>query len=147
MNALRETLITLQSLLEELQPVLSEELKQLNRLQLNPVTLQMLSDNKSRLLSTISYYEAQRKKQESERNVAAPYTHQPLLGPLWQNILTSARLNSELNAALCPILELQMQKAMTLKSMVKQVSHSAAIYNADGKASQHITGKACNITI
>lgn len=147
MNALRETLIKLQALLEELKPVLSEELSQLNRLQLNPVALQMLSDNKSRLLSTISYYETQRKKQECELNVAAPYTHQPLLKPLWQNILASARLTSELNSAIYPILESQMQKAATLKSMVKQVSHCAALYNADGKSSQSITGKACNINI
>lgn len=147
MNALRATLIKLQTLLEELKPILSEELSQLHRLQLNPVTLQMLSDNKSRLLSKINYYEDQRKIQERAAGIAAPYKDQPSLKPLWQSVLASARVTSDLNLALYPILELQMQKAVTLKSMVKQISNCAAIYNADGTSQQNITGKACNINI
>jgi len=147
MLELRKTLIKMQTLLDELKPVISEELSQLNCLQPNPVMLQMLADNKSRLLSTINFYEAQRKTKESELGTAAPYEHQSLLKPLWQSILVSARIASDLNAAIYPILELQMQKAVALQSMVKQVNPCAALYTADGKSHQNITGKACNINI
>lgn len=147
MNELRNTLVKLQTLLEQLKPVLSEELNQLHRLQLNPVTLQMLSDNKSKLLSTINYYEEQRKLQEKALGIAAPYHNDQMLKSLWQSVITSARITRDLNSEIYPILELQMQKAVTLKSMVSQVSNSAALYNANGKAQQSITGKACNINI
>lgn len=147
MNDLRITLVKLHSLLAELKPVLEEELSQLNRPQLNPVTLQMLSDNKSRLLSTINFYEEQRKVEENQLGMAAPYHQQPLLNSLWDNVIAIARQTSSMNMSIYPILELQMQKALTLKSMVKQVSHRAALYGADGTAQQNLKGMAYNINI
>ncbi|MXP50390.1 flagellar biosynthesis protein FlgN [Pantoea sp. Eser] len=147
MNNLRITLTKLHSLLTELKPVLAEELSQLNRPQLNPFTLQMLSDNKSRLLSTINFYEEQRKVEESRLGMAAPYHQQPLLSSLWDNVIAIARQTSSMNMSIYPIFELQMQKASTLKSMVKQVSHRAALYGADRTSQQKLKGKAYNINI
>lgn len=147
MNNLRITLMKLHSLLEELRPVLAEELSQLNRPQLNPVTLQMLSDNKSRLLSTINFFEEQRKAEESQLGIAAPYDQQPLLKPLWEDVVAIARETRAMNMSIHPILELQMQKALTLKSMVKQMSHRTTLYGADGTSQQTIKGKAYNINI
>ncbi|MDQ1213477.1 flagella synthesis protein FlgN [Pantoea anthophila] len=146
MNDLRIILIKLQTSLEELKPVLAEELNQLNQLQLNPVTLQRLSDNKSRLLATISFFEEQRKAKESELGIIAPY-HQPLLTSLWESVLAIARQNRELNMAISPLLDLQMQKALTLKNVVKKVSNTVALYSADGTSQSDIKGKAYNINI
>jgi len=147
MNDLRIILLKLHSLLEELKPVLAEELRQLNQPQLNPVTLQMLSDNKSRLLSTINFFEEQRKAEENKLGIAAPYDQQPMLKPLWENVLAIARHTKDMNMSIYPLLELQMQKAMALKSMVKQVSNCVTLYGADGTAQQNIKGKAYNINI
>ncbi|WP_337013536.1 flagella synthesis protein FlgN [Pantoea sp. AS142] len=147
MNDLRITLIKLHGLLEELKPVLTEELGQLNRPQLNPVTLQMLSDNKSRLLSTINFFEEQRKAEETKLGIAAPYEQQPMLKTLWDDVVAIARETRTMNLSIYPILELQMQKALTLKSMVKQVSNCVALYGADGTSQQSIKGKAYNINI
>lgn len=147
MNDLRITLVKINSLLEELELVLTEELKQLNRPQLNPVNLQMLSDNKSRLLSAINFFEEKRKVEENKLGIAAPYDQQPVLKSLWENVVAIVRQTSKINMNIYPILELQMQKALTLKSMVKQVSNCAALYGADGTSRPDIKGKAYNINI
>ena len=147
MNELHNTLIKLHTLMEELKPLLMEELSQLHQPQLNPVSLQMLSDNKSRLLSTINYYEVQRKQQEDGLGITAPYEASQTLKRLWQNVIASAQIASDLNSHISPLLELQMQKAKALQNLVKQVNSSVSIYNAEGKSPQSMTGKACNINV
>ncbi|HCW46140.1 MAG TPA: flagellar biosynthesis protein FlgN, partial [Erwiniaceae bacterium] len=60
MDTLQATLNKLQETLNELDVVLVEEVKQLSGAQINPVSLQRISDRKSRLLSTVAYYDEQR---------------------------------------------------------------------------------------
>ena len=52
----------LHSALIELEALLIEEVSQLRKVQINPVSLQIISDNKKQLLSTISHYDEMRKQ-------------------------------------------------------------------------------------
>lgn len=147
MNNLRTTLIKMHQLLEELESLLSEELSQLKRPRVNPVTLQMLSDNKSRILSTINFYDEQRKSEENQLNIAAPYDQHPVLKGIWHKVVSIASVTKNINLNIYPLIEIQMQKAAMLRSMVKKVGTGTALYNADGKSQENMMGKAYNISI
>ncbi|MEZ3500056.1 flagella synthesis protein FlgN [Pantoea sp. KPR_PJ] len=147
MNNLRNTLNNMQQLLQELEIVLAEELNQLNRAQVNPVALQMLSDSKSRLLSAINFYDEQRKAEERQAGIAAPYGQHPGLKRLWDNIIATVRVTKEMNNNACPLIELQMKKAAMLKNMVSKASAATAIYSAEGRTQETPKGKAYSINI
>lgn len=147
MNNLRNTLGKMQQMLEELETVLAEELNQLKRPQVNPVSLQMLSDNKSRLLAAINYFDEQRKAEEKEANIAAPYKRDAGLKRQWDKITATVRLTKQMNSDAYPLIELQMKKAAMLKSMVSKVGSAASLYSADGKTQGNPKGKAYNINI
>ena len=57
MDKLYPILTQMKTSLDELEAIMIEEVNQLNRTQINPVSLQVLADNKSQLLSTIQYYD------------------------------------------------------------------------------------------
>lgn len=147
MNNLRNTLGKMQQMLEELETVLAEELNQLKRPQVNPVALQMLSDNKSRLLAAINYFDEQRKSEEKEANVAAPYKRDAGLKRQWDKITATVRTTKQMNSDAYPLIELQMKKAAMLKSMVNKAGSAASLYSADGKTQDSPKGKAYNINI
>lgn len=147
MNNLSHTLVNMQQLLEELHAVLSEELSQLRRPQVNPVSLQMLSDKKSRLLSALTFFDQQRQRQEKALTLAAPYAQHADLHALWENIAARVRLTKESNLAIYPLIELQMKKAAALNKLVKKAGSGAALYSADGRTHSGLKGKAYNINI
>ncbi|SFU20276.1 flagella synthesis protein FlgN [Kosakonia arachidis] len=144
---LHTTLSKMQQMLEELQSVLSEELNQLKRAQVNPVSLQMLSDNKSRLLSTINFYDEQRKSEEQQLNLAAPYPQHIALKTIWEKIISSASKAKLINSSAFPLIEVHMQKAVTLKSMVRKIDSGVSLYSASGKAQKNLMGKSYDINI
>lgn len=147
MKNLHATLDNMQRLLEELESVLNEELGQLKRVQVNPVSLQMLSDSKSRLLSAINFYDLQRKSEEIRLSVGAPYPQQTALRMLWSKIIARVATTKKLNLCVYPLLEVHMQKATTLKNIVNNAGSGVSLYNAHGKSQDHSTGKSYNITI
>ncbi|RPE04648.1 flagellar biosynthesis protein FlgN [Candidatus Pantoea deserta] len=147
MNNLRDTLNTMQQLLEELKTVLTEELNQLQRPQVNPVSLQMLSDNKSRLLAAIGFYDEQRKTEEKQLNISAPYGLHPDLKRRWDSLTATVRVTKEMNINAYPLIELQMKKAAMLKKMVSKAGSASSLYSADGKTQESPKGKAYNINI
>ncbi|ROP58295.1 flagella synthesis protein FlgN [Enterobacter sp. BIGb0383] len=147
MNSLRATLSKMQHLLEELESVLSEELSQLKRPQVNPVSLQMLSDSKSRLLSAINFYDEQRKTEENLAGIIAPYPHHAPLRASWSKIVAIVAVTKKLNLSVYPLIEIHMQKAASLKNMVNKAGSGTSLYNAHGKSQDQDTGKAYNITI
>lgn len=65
-DQLEKNLIKLQTLLDELEGTLLEEVSQLSRARINPVSLQVISDNKSRLLAAINFYDEERKHAEKK---------------------------------------------------------------------------------
>ncbi|HCR1907822.1 TPA: flagellar export chaperone FlgN [Enterobacter kobei] len=147
MKPLHTTLCKIHQLLEELQSVLSEELNQLKRAQVNPVSLQMLSDNKSRLLSTINFYDEQRKSEEQQLNLAAPYPQHMTLKTIWEKLISSASKAKLINSSVYPLIEVHMQKAATLKNMVSKVDSGISLYSASGKAQKNLMGKSYDINI
>jgi len=137
----------MQQLLEELRAVLSEELSQLQRPQINPVALQRLSDTKSRLLSALAFFDQQRQLQEKALALAAPYAQHGDLSALWERIVAALRLTKESHLAIYPLIELQMKKAAALNKLAKKAGAGAALYSADGRTQNGLKGTAYNITI
>lgn len=72
MDKLYPILSQMKTSLGELEGVMIEEFNHLSRPQINPVSLQILTDNKSQLLSTIRYYDELRRKEEAEMHISAP---------------------------------------------------------------------------
>lgn len=147
MNNLRHTLVNMQQLLDELRIILLEEWSQLRRPQVNPVALQLLSDNKSRRLSALAFFDQQRQSQEKALALAAPYAQHNDLNALWQNIAATVHLTKERNLAIYPLIELQMKKAAALNTLAKKARAGAALYSADGRTQNGLKGTAYNITI
>lgn len=131
----------------ELEAILTEEMNQLGRPQINPVSLQIISDTKSRLLSTIGYYDEMRSQEEHRLNLAAPYENHEAFATLWKNITHHVKTSNQLNKQIATLLEMHMQKANDLKNMVNEVDNRASTYGVDGISRQAASGKIYNISI
>lgn len=147
MENLRSILIKMHDSIAELETILAEELNQLGRPQINAVSLQIVSDTKSRLLSTIGYYDEMRTQEENRLKIAAPYQEQSSLSVLWNNIARGVSISNGINKKVATLLEMHMQKANDLKSMVNQVGNRASTYSPDGISSNPSSGKIYNISI
>ena len=123
MDTLQATLNKLQETLNELDVVLVEEVKQLSGAQINPVSLQRISDMKSRLLSTVAYYDEQRKQQEDSLQLFAPYPQQPTLAALWNDMVPTIKRASEMNQQTSQLLEMHMQRA---RNLIRAIDKTAA---------------------
>ncbi|NIY48699.1 flagella synthesis protein FlgN [Cedecea colo] len=147
MENLRVILLKMHDSMVELEAILTEEMNQLARPQINPVSLQIISDTKSRLLSTIGYYDEMRVQEEHSLNLAAPYEAHKAFAALWKNITQHARDANELNKKIATLLEMHMQKTNDLKKMVNQADNRISTYSADGSSRQTTSGKIYNISI
>lgn len=147
MENLRSILIKMHDSIAELETILAEELNQLGRPQINAVSLQIVSDTKSRLLSTIGYYDEMRTQEEGRLKIAAPYLEQSSLSVLWNNIARGVSISNGINKKVATLLEMHMQKANDLKSMVNQVGNRASTYSPDGISNNPSSGKIYNISI
>lgn len=147
MDKLRLTLTELQELLKQMEELLMEEIKQLSLIKVNPIALQSLSDNKSRLLSAIDFYDKQRRQIESQKNAIAPYTNTPKLFKLWESIVAKTKNTNELNHRSFALLEIQIQKMKEFKKLVKDAGMKGAIYAPSGKTEHTVPGQAYNISV
>ena len=147
MENLRVILLKMHDSIVELEAILTEEMNQLGRPQINPVSLQIISDTKSRLLSTIGYYDEMRAQEEHRLNLAAPYKGHDAFAPLWKKITQRVKTSNGLNKQIATLLEMHMQKTNNLKSLVNQVDNKASTYSADGISRQVASGKIYNISI
>ncbi len=147
MENLRVILLKMHDSMVELEAILTEEMSQLARPQINPVSLQIISDTKSRLLSTIGYYDEMRTQEEHRLNLAAPYEGQDAFATLWKNITQHVKVSNGLNKQIATLLEMHMQKANDLKNIVNQVDNRVSTYSADGISRQVASGKIYNISI
>ncbi|MDR0805361.1 MAG: flagellar export chaperone FlgN [Enterobacteriaceae bacterium] len=147
MKDLQTTLMRLQSLLEELESTLLEEIKQLSQAQVNPVSLQVVSDSKSRSLSAINFYDEQRKQAEKQRQLAAPYSQHPKLAARWNKILHVVKHTSELNQQSFQLLEIHMKKMNELKKLVQQAGAAPSLYGENGDRDQKNSGNSYHISV
>lgn len=147
MENLRSILLKLEGSLEELEAILIEEVNQLRRTQINPVSLQIVSDSKSQLLSTISHYDELRKQQEIILQQAAPYHQNARLSTYWSNITQKVKAANELNEKIYILLDAHMQKTNNLKSVVAKVGTDSSLYNPDGQSNIKSSGKVYNFSV
>ncbi len=98
MDKLYPILTQMKTSLDELEAIMIEEVNQLSRVQINPVSLQVLSDNKSQLLSSIQYYDEMRLQQEQLSALQAPYHHHSRLFTSWKLIRERVQSTKTLNA-------------------------------------------------
>lgn len=148
MENLATTLEKLQEALHELETVLAEEIKQLSGARVDPVALQHLSDAKSRLLSTVAFYDEQRKQQEDRLQLFAPYTAQATLAARWAQMMPVIKKSSEMNYQTSQLLEMHMQKAQQFaRAMEKTAVAAPKLYNAGGQSENKGTSRSYNIII
>jgi flagella synthesis protein FlgN len=147
METLQTTLNKLQETLNELEAILAEEIKQLSYAQVNPVALQQLSDTKSRLLSTVAYYDEQRKQEETRLRLPAPYVQQTALATRWERLQQSTRKASEMNQQTSHLLNMHMQKVRNLSQVMDKAAASPTLYTAGGQSDDKGKARAYNITI
>lgn len=147
MDKLLVTLIKLQELLNEQEDVLVEEIKQLSLPKVNPVTLQCIADSKSRLLSSINYFDTQRRQIELQKSITTPYSENPKLANRWRTIVIKTKNLKELNYKSYLLLEMHMKKAQEFKKLVKDSGMMNSLYESDGQTENKTSGRVYNISI
>ncbi|WP_312629400.1 flagellar export chaperone FlgN [Scandinavium sp.] len=147
MENLRTILLKLQGSLVDLEALLIAEVAQLQRTQINPVSLQIVSDNKSQLLSTISHYDDLRKQQESILKISVPYEHNPRIAASWEEIIRKVKRANDLNSKVAELLDLHMKKGDQLMKMVNKAGSTLPVYSSDGQSNLATSGKVYNISV
>ncbi|WP_343553689.1 flagellar export chaperone FlgN [Pantoea sp.] len=147
MDKLYPILAQMKTSLDELEAIMIEEVNQLNRAQINPVSLQVLTDNKSQLLSAIQYYDEMRRQQEQLSEIDAPYQGQIKLFTCWQQVTERVRNTKALNQKVETLLHSHMQKNQHMQKVVDHVGNTNTLYGATGESSQLPTGRKYNISI
>ncbi|WP_435927751.1 flagella synthesis protein FlgN [Dryocola sp. BD613] len=147
MENLQVILLKMHDSMMELEAILTEEMNQLSRAQINPVSLQIISDTKSRLLSTIGYYDEMRTQEEHRLNLAAPYKDHVPFATQWRNISEHVKISNGLNKQIARLLEMHMEKANNVKNIVNEVDSRVSTYSVDGISRQATSGKIYNISI
>ncbi|WP_148872728.1 flagella synthesis protein FlgN, partial [Serratia marcescens] len=133
MDKLYPILTQMKTSLDELEAIMIEEVNQLNRAQINPVSLQVLTDNKSQLLSTIQYYDEMRRQQEQISVIEAPYRAQHKLATCWQQISEKVRETRALNQKVESLLQNHMHKNQHMQKVVDQVGAGNTLYGPAGE--------------
>lgn len=147
MKNLQTTLNKMQETLNELEVVLTEEIKHLSHGQVNAVALQQLSDIKSRHLSTLAWHDEQRKLTEKNLQLIAPCTQQPTLANSWSRILESTQKARDMNLQAGHLLDIHMQKVQALSKVINNSAVSPGLYTAGGQSDNNGNARAYNITI
>jgi flagella synthesis protein FlgN len=147
MDKLYPILAQMKTSLDELEAIMIEEVNQLNRAQINPVSLQVLTDNKSQLLSTIQYYDEMRRQQEQSSAIEAPYQAQAKLFTYWQLVTEKVRNTKALNQKVETLLQSHMQKNQHMQKVVDHVGNTNTLYGATGESSLTPIGRKYNISI
>lgn len=147
MKNLQTTLNKMLETLNELEVVLTEEIKHLSHAQVNAVALQQLSDIKSRHLSTLAWHDEQRKLTEKTLQLIAPYTQQPTLANSWSRLLESTQKARDMNLKASYLLDIHMQKVQALSKVINKSAVSPGLYTAGGQTDNNGNARAYNITI
>lgn len=147
MENLRSILVKIEDTMAELEAILAEEMNQLRRPQINPVSLQIVSDTKSRLLSTIGYYDELRRQEETRLNLTAPYLQNTEFANHWKNITERATSANQYNQNIYNLLDIHMQKINTLKSIINKSDNGASLYTQAGQTNSESAGKVYNFSI
>lgn len=142
METLLETLSTLTQSLTDLEPVLVDEYRQLSALKIDPVVLQRISDAKSKQLSTVAYYDAQRQDLEKKLALSAPYTGHAELAAVWHETVQKVKKASQLNQQSHLLLERHQQASKALQSLFQKNLVKGTIYGAKGQSGTLSTGRA-----
>lgn len=133
MNTLLETLTMLALSLTELQTILTKENRQLSALRIQPLELQRISDAKSKQLSTVAYYDAQRQHQEQQLGISAPYQGKRELAASWSEIVQQVKKASEWNQQSAMLLERHQQAAKALQGVFEKSGAKSTLYGAKGQ--------------
>ncbi len=136
METLQTVLTEIINALEELDAIMMAEVNQLERPQINPVALQVLTDGKSKLLASLQHYDEKRLQHESHSGNAAPYPHQVQLFVLWQRITERVRRAQTLNIEVESRLQNHLKKNQQLQKVVDQVGNIQTIYDPSGQSHQ-----------
>lgn len=147
MESLQAALTRLQETLSELDGVLAEEIKQLSGATIHPVSLQHLSDMKSRLLATVAWHDEQRKQQGDRLQLFAPYQPQPALAAQWSVMLPMIKRASEMNQQTRQLLEMHLQRARHLTRAIDKTAAAPGLYTAGGQSDSNGSTRAYDITI
>ena len=147
MDNLRSTLVKMLESIGTLESLLAEEMSQLGRPQINPVSLQIISDTKSRLLSTLGYYDEIRTKEERRLGLVAPYEGHAAFSRTWKSIIERVASSNALNEHIATLLNMHLKKNNDLKKMMNQVGGISATYGQDGTSRDAASGKIYNISI
>ncbi len=132
--------------LDELDSTLAEENRQLSQAQINPVSLQMISDNKSRLLAAINFYDEQRRQEEKQLRITPPFAHQREPAVLWEHITGVVKKCNEMNQQSYQLLEMHLKRVNDVKKLVSQVA-SSPLYGARGDRGQQDSGTVYRISV
>lgn len=147
MDTLYTVLLQMKTSLDELEAVVTEEVNQLNRAQINPVSLQILTDSKSQLLATLQHYDRLRLQEEARQHLQAPYHRQSKLFACWQQVSQSVAECRRLNEKMAELLNQHRAKNQQLKKLVDAATGGSPLYGADGEARSASTGSSYNISV
>jgi flagellar biosynthesis/type III secretory pathway chaperone len=147
MNNLHSVLENMLQSLSDLEPILVEELKQLECLSINPVSLQMIVDIKSQLLSRLRYYDELRLTEEENHKIKAPYINDRKLSKIWSNIREIVLKSNALNQKTHILLDMHMNKIRKINSALESNNSELSIYGPQGKQSSASQGKIYNLSI
>lgn len=147
MEKLTALLEKISSTLGELEGLLREENYKLSGAQIDPVTLQVVTDNKSRHLATLAHYENQRQSLEQEKGLAAPYLNDRRLMASWENIVRMTAKLSELNQQNGWLLEQHMENARQLQGMLNKTRIGQMVYGANGHSQHGASDRSFNVNV
>lgn len=147
MDKLYPILSQMKTSLGELEGVMIEEINQLSRPQINPVSLQILTDNKSQLLSSIHYYDELRRKEEAEMRISAPYRQQVKLFSCWQQLSQKVESTKELNLKVEELLNMHMKTNVQIKQIVTSVAGNNSLYGSTGESHAAPVGRGYHISV
>ncbi|AUX73486.1 MULTISPECIES: flagella synthesis protein FlgN [Erwinia] len=147
MDKLYPILSQMKTSLGELEGIMIEEFNHLSRPQINPVSLQILTDNKSQLLSTIHYYDELRRKEEAEMHISAPYRQQVKLFTCWQQLSEKVESTKKLNLKVEELLNMHMKTNLQMKQIVTTVGGNNSLYGSTGESHSAPVGGSYRISV
>ena len=133
MHDLPKTLTSLLETLQALKPVMDAEQAQLCAGQVNGVALQRITEQKSSLLTTLSYLDSCRKQHEAPLRLRAPYRNVPALAALWQRIMACTDALNQHNQHNGMLLEQQVARNLQAMSVLR-ANHGQTLYGPNGQS-------------
>jgi flagella synthesis protein FlgN len=131
----------------ELEVTLLEENTQLSGSQIDPVSLQVVTDKKSSLLAAIAHYDTRRQEEETLHHQRAPYAGIQGLESSWQQIHQLTVRLSELNQRSGLLLEKQQENVSKLQNAMNKTRVGQMVYGSDGQSRTGASGRSFNINV